>query len=151
MNGKIKRLGDFLLTIPWIRDAYIAHVFGGNTYDIGLGFSIEKDCVDKLMHARKIGIDYCVIYEYKTFLNYKPLNPYFISTRDIQIKEGPLTEDDAEIEAIERANIYWFMQGKVPIKSKEEYYERIKEEKKKEELKAMQEEQQKTQEPTMVK
>jgi len=126
---------------------YIYQVFRGNTHDIGLDFSIEKDCVDKLMHARRIGIDFCVIYEYKTFFNYKPLNPFFISTRDIQIKKGALTKDDAEIEAIERANIYWFMKGKVPVKSKEEYDKR----KKEEELEAMQEERPKTQEPTMVK
>lgn len=149
-----KRLGDFLLGIPWIRDQYIYEVFRGNTYDIGLDCSFEDDFVKRLIQARKLGIKYCVIYGGVVFLNYPhPLSPYFISTEDIKITEERLSEDDKETQAIEIANIYWFMQGKEPVKSKEEYYKRIEEEKKKEELKAMQEEEEqpKTQGPTMVK
>ena len=159
MNDKksiIKRLGDYLLGIPWIRDQYIYEVFRGNTYDIGLVCSFEDDFVKRLIRARKLGIRYCVIYSGVYFWDYPhPLSPYFISTEDIKITEGPLSEDDEETQAIEIANIYWFMQGKEPVKSKEEYYKRKREEEleamKKEELKAMQEEQQKTQGPTMVK
>lgn len=149
----IKRLGDFLLGIPWIRDQYIYQVFRGNTYDIGLEECTFEDVfVKKLINARKLGIKFCVIYSGLYFWNYpNPLSPYFISTEDIKITENQLSEDDKETQEIERANIYWFMQGKEPVKSKEEYYKRIEEEKKKEELKAMQEEQPKTQEQTMVK
>ena len=148
-----KRLGNFLLDITWIRDQYIYEVFRGNTYDIGLeACSFEDIFVKKLINARKIGVKYCVIYGGVYFWNYPhPLSPYFISTEDIKITEGPLPEDDEETQAIERANIYWFMQGKEPVKSKEEYYKRIEEAMKKEQLEAMQEEQQKTQGPTMVK
>ena len=148
-----KRLGNYLLEKPWIRDAYISHVFGGNTYDIGLeACSFEDIFVKKLINARKIGVKYCVIYDGLHFWNYPhPLSPYFISTEDIKITENRLSEDDKETQEIERANIYWFMQGKEPVKSKEEYYKRIEEAMKKEQLEAMQEEQQKTQGPTMVK
>lgn len=143
-----KRLGDILLRNEIIRDDYLYLKYGNNIYDLNLTDTIEKGIVEKLMGARILGIKYCVVYHGIVMSRHPhPYSPYFISTDDIQITKRALTEDDDEIKKIEKANIYWFLQGKVPVKSKEEYYKR----KKEEELAAMQEKQPEIQETKMVK
>ena len=114
----INTLFDILMKCPPIRDEVLYEIYGENIHYFDLrDESVENGIIRKLMLARELGINYCVVVEGVVPMDreWNPLKGY-ITTKDIATKNGDREE--------ERENAYLFLHGKNP-KEKQESIEVI--------------------------
>ena len=111
-NGEVMGIKKKLEGIRFIKNYLIEKEFGDNIHDMGLNESIESGIVERLLNARKINIDYCVV-----FGNIVPMNSNwdkygngtwnpsrdYITTNDIKTPDNDLEQ--------EKKNIYAFLRG----------------------------------------
>jgi hypothetical protein len=104
---------DKIKALQFVKDEILYRKFGNNIHDIDLNETIQTGVVDRLMKARELGIDYCVVVggvvpSTKTWDKFgdgtwNPPRDY-ISTEDIATADR---DPEQELK-----NIYDFLRGK---------------------------------------
>ena len=119
LKDRLKRLKEKIMESEAVKDEIIYSKYGDNIHDIDLTETIKTGIVDRLMHARELGIPYCIVFGSTIPVNTK-WDPYgngvwnpprdYITTDDI-------AEEDNDREK-ELQNIYTFLRGEKIIKTK---------------------------------
>lgn len=101
----------------FLQDMWLSKNYGSNIHDLGLDETIKTGITDKLIGARELGVDYCVVFE-GVVPGGSSWDPYgdgkwnpkrgFITTQDIAREDN-----DRELE---RQNVYAFLRGEEKVK-----------------------------------
>ena len=113
------KVSKLVINNKFIQDMWLSKHYGSNIHDLGLDETIKTGIVDKLMGARELGVDYCVVFggvvpggsgwDPYGDGKWNPRRKDFITTQDIAREDN-----DRELE---RQNVYAFLRGEENVKS----------------------------------